>query len=103
TSSIRSSGRITVDGTSYRGNILFLPEKDHMIVVNEVSVEEYLYSVVATEVSASWPAESLKAQSVAARTYAYYNILHPRSPGKFDLYDDVRSQAYTGTVREDAR
>ena len=99
---VTSAGRINVDGHAYRGSVVLFPKDGSVLVVNEVRVEEYLYSVVGSEVSASWPAEALKAQAVAARTYAYYHILHPRSPGEFDVYDDTRSQVYGGSASEHA-
>jgi stage II sporulation protein D len=49
---------------------------------------------------ASWPAEALKAQAIASRSYADYR-LHP-SDGQFDLYDDTRTQVYRGVEVEAA-
>jgi SpoIID/LytB domain protein len=63
-------------------------------VVNELSLEAYLAGVVPAEMPSTWPAEALKAQAVAARSYAAAH-LHPAS-GTFDLYDDTRSQVYLG-------
>lgn len=57
----------------------------------EMDLEEYLRGVVPSEMPSSWPAEALKAQAVAARTYAVDHI----SPEKdFDVDDTVRYQAY---------
>ena len=66
-------------------------------VVNTVPMEQYLRSVVAAEVSPSWPAESLRAQAVAARSYAATEM-RGRAASAFDVYDWVRSQAYPGAV-----
>ena len=60
----------------------------------------YLRGVVPTEMPASWPVEALRAQSIAARSYAAYR-LHP-SDGGFDVYDDTRSQLYRGVEAEAA-
>src|SRR5205085_7671144 len=77
---ITSDSPIRVDGgRTYRGAIVLIPEASGLQIVNELSIEEYLYSVVGSEVSPSWPMEALKAQAVAARTYAYYHVTHPRS------------------------
>ncbi len=103
TLTVESNGPIRVGARAYRGKIVLMPEGDLVRVVNEIAVEEYLYSVVASEVPSTWPAEALKAQAVAARTYAYYHVTHPRSPGKFDLFDDTRSQEYGGYARETSR
>lgn len=63
--------------------------------INEVSIEEYLYSVVGSEMPRSFDIEALKAQAVAARTYA---LAH-----KNNLYSDVRSQAYNGLRSESSK
>src|SRR5207244_11934596 len=88
---VESQGPIRVDGRAYRGKILLIPESDLIRVVNEILVEEYLYSVVGSEVSAAWPIEALKAQAVASRTYAYYHVNHPRN-ARYDVFNDTRSQ-----------
>jgi SpoIID/LytB domain protein len=65
-------------------------------------MEDYLRPVVAAEVSPSWPVEALRAQAVAARSYAAHEALG-RSAWRFDVYDSVRSQAYPGAVSYDSR
>ena len=60
-------------------------------------LEQYLYGVVPSEMPSSWSAEALKAQAVAARSYA----LATRQLGApFDVYNDTRSQMYLGIVDE---
>lgn len=60
----------------YRGRIEVFREEKSLYVINEVLLEEYLYSVVPSEMPASYPEEALKAQAVCARTYAYAKMLH---------------------------
>jgi stage II sporulation protein D len=103
TAKVISNSPIRIGATTYRGSILLVPEANGLRIVNEVPIEEYLYSVVGSEVSPSWHMEALKTQAVAARTYAYYHVMHPRSPGKFDVFDDIRSQVYGGYLKENAR
>ncbi|MEO5704833.1 MAG: SpoIID/LytB domain-containing protein [Candidatus Limnocylindrales bacterium] len=67
-------------------------------VVNELPMESYLKGVVPAEISAAWPVESIKAQTIAARSYAEYR-LHPTT-GTYDVYDDTRSQVYHGYLAE---
>jgi SpoIID/LytB domain protein len=67
-------------------------------VVNELPMESYLKGVVPAEISAAWPVESIRAQSIAARSYAEYR-LHPTT-GTFDVYNDTRSQVYLGYLSE---
>jgi stage II sporulation protein D len=67
-------------------------------VVDHVRLDLYLRGVVPLEMPSSWPAEALKAQAIAARSYAVFH-LHP-STGTFDVYDDTRSQVYRGKRAE---
>lgn len=62
---------------SYRGRMEILKTKEGLALINEVLLEEYLYSVVPSEMPASYPIEALKAQAVCARTYGYGYLLKP--------------------------
>jgi stage II sporulation protein D len=87
---------------SYRGRLLLAVEKGRLWVVNVVSLRNYLYSVVASEVSADWNVEALKAQAVAARSYALTYYFEPVN-SLYHLGDDEYFQVYSGTAREDDR
>jgi stage II sporulation protein D len=69
-------------------------------VVNELKMESYLKGVVPAEVPSTWPVEAVRAQAIAARSYAYYRV-HPTT-GTYDFYDDTRSQVYLGYLAEKA-
>jgi stage II sporulation protein D len=69
-------------------------------VIDDLGLDAYLRGVVPAEMPPSWPAETLKAQAIASRSYAVYR-LHP-SDGQFDLYDDTRTQVYRGVEAEAA-
>src|SRR6185369_15628731 len=87
----------------YRGVLRLIGKTDATAtanVVNELPIETYLRGVVPAEVPASWPVEAVKAQAIAARSYAAYR-LHPAT-GTFDIYDDTRSQMYLGKLVEKA-
>jgi SpoIID/LytB domain protein len=71
-------------------------------VINKVPMKAYLRPVVAAEVSYSWPVESLRAQAIAARSYAAAEM-RARTSSSFDVYDWVRSQAYPGAVEYGAK
>ncbi|MFC4809028.1 SpoIID/LytB domain-containing protein [Paenibacillus sp. GCM10023250] len=82
---------------SYRGSFEVSGQGGKLTVINELPFEQYIYSVVGGEMPASWPAEALKAQAVAARTYALYQgfgfqIAH--------VVDTTLSQAYGGIGAE---
>ncbi len=83
----------------YRGTMELLPRKEGITVINRVNVEEYLYSVVASEMSPSWPAAALEVQAIAARTYTFANLGQYESRG-FDLWATVVSQVYNGVSAE---
>lgn len=80
----------------YRGVFeLTVRPGDKFQVVNEVSLEEYLYQVVPSEMPVSWPLEALKAQAVAARTYAVAHALNSRNGDRgYHVDDSTSSQVY---------
>jgi stage II sporulation protein D len=85
------------DGT-YRGALEFRPGTFGGVnVINAVDVDDYVQGVVPLEVPASWPAEALKAQAVAARTYA---LTTSKAGAGFEHYPDTRSQVYGGASAE---
>jgi stage II sporulation protein D len=90
-------GLLTLDGRLYRGKLELAPQGGFLQVVNVVALESYLQGVVAGEVPYSWPPEALKAQAVAARSYALASLVKGKP---FDLYSDVRSQVYLGVAGE---
>ena len=61
-------------------------------------MEDYLRSVVPAEMPASWPAEALRAQSVAARTYASFERRAAGSSAAYDTCDDTACQVFKGTA-----
>jgi len=85
---------------TYRGTIQVRLGTSSLNVVNTVGLDDYLRGVVPVEMPSSWPVEALRAQAIAARSYAVRR-LHPTT-GSFDLYDDTRSQVYRGLEAEKA-
>jgi stage II sporulation protein D len=84
---------------TYRGVLEFAPTTFKGVsVINSVGLDEYLQGVVPAESPASWPAEALKAQAIAARTYA----ITTAKSDDFDHYADTRSQVYKGVGIETA-
>jgi SpoIID/LytB domain protein len=90
---------LTFGGREYRSNLRVGVVKAKLQIVNAVPLEAYLQGVVPGEMPVSWPLEALKAQAVAARTYAIANLVKGRS---YDLYADWRSQMYYGVTSETA-
>lgn len=89
---------LLADGKGYRGDLRVSVVDGALQVVDHVGLDAYLLGVVPGEVPKEWPAEALKAQAVAARSYALASLVKGRS---WDLYADVRSQVYYGVERED--
>lgn len=88
---------------SYRGTIELIKTESGIAVINEVLLEEYLYSVVPSEMPASYPAEALKAQAICARTYAYRYLLHAGYPAYGAHVDDSTGyQVYNNIVEQEA-
>ncbi|HET9324755.1 MAG TPA: SpoIID/LytB domain-containing protein [Gaiellaceae bacterium] len=85
-------------GRRYRGTIRVDRVGKRLRAVNVVGLEQYLYGVVPAEVPDDWPTEVLKAQAVAARSYA---LATRKVGGVFDLFPDVRSQVYRGVDEEE--
>jgi SpoIID/LytB domain len=66
-------------------------------ILARLPLEEYLYGVVAGEVPTSWPLEALRAQAVASRTFAYFEIRSRRNE-EYDVHATTRSQVWRPTL-----
>lgn len=95
---------------AYRGQLELLRTEAGIAVINEVLLEEYLYSVVPSEMPAGYPAEALKAQAICARTYAYGHMLHAGYPQygahvddstSYQVYNNIKEQESTTTAVKD--
>lgn len=96
-------GSVAVNGKAYRGAIELKKKKNgRLLVINELDLEDYLKGVVAAEIPSDWETEALKAQSVAARTYAVYQ---KRNAGRraYHILATVESQMYLGKSSERER
>ncbi|MGI9658501.1 MAG: SpoIID/LytB domain-containing protein [Gaiellaceae bacterium] len=91
---------LEVAGRAYRGLLTVHDTADGVLVVNDVGLEQYLYGVVPDEMPPAWELEALKAQAVAARSYA---LATRKTAGVFDAYADTRSQVYGGLASEHPR
>jgi stage II sporulation protein D len=106
---LRVTGRLlTLRGTAgngrtngtYRGALEFRGGTFGGVnAINALPVDEYIKGVIPLESPASWPIEALKAQAVAARTYA---LTTSKAGAGFEHYPDTRSQVYGGAGAEQA-
>ncbi len=89
-------GIIYLDGTPYRDGIQLLPKSNgKMTVINYVRLEHYVYGVLNNELGHTNPKEALKAQAVAARSFAELNRGTHSADG-FDLCNTTHCQVYNG-------
>lgn len=94
---VQTEPSFAVKGNRYRGKMKLIPSpwNEGVVLVNVVPMEEYLRGVVPSESIPTWRIDALKAQAVAARTYALYHRNSYRASG-YDVTDDVESQVYKG-------
>lgn len=93
------NGYVWIGDRWYRGRTRLIRQGGSLTAINHVDIEDYLYSVVGAEAISTWPIEALKAQAVAARSYALYK----RSSGSNGIYDvdtTVGTQVYKGLDSE---
>lgn len=95
------AGELALDGRRYRGALELRHKGGGLTAVNIVPVDDYLRSVVPEEMPVDWPAEAIKAQSVAARSFALASRGRHASEG-YDLCTTTHCQLYTGTAAEKA-
>ncbi|HXL86599.1 MAG TPA: SpoIID/LytB domain-containing protein, partial [Gemmatimonadaceae bacterium] len=87
------------NGKRYRGELFITPTDSGLLVVNRLTMDDYLRGVVPLEIGNRTSAEiaAVQAQAVAARTYAYKHLNDTRP---FDMYATVQDQVYGGVDAE---
>lgn len=101
---LNPDGIFGFNGKFYRGQLFIDPkniDSKTFTAVNLVNLEDYLLSVVPTEMPANWNGEALKAQAIAARSYALANIGKHSKEG-FDVKATTEDQVYSGILSENA-
>lgn len=94
-------GFISAKKRWYRGQFIIVNHNGSLIVINELPIDEYMLGVVPSEMPSKWNQEALKAQAIAARSYAIANRGKRASRG-YDLKDTPEDQAYGGASSETA-
>ena len=94
-------GFARINSQAYRGTLTFIADGPTRFKVNNnVNMESYLASVIPKELYQSFHLQAYRAQAVAARTYALYEMADLGVNRDFDVYDTVRSQVYEGVRTE---
>ena len=89
-----------LDDSRFRGTLAIWKAKNGLLfAINKLDIEKYLYGVLHHEVAPWWPMEALKAQAVAARTYAYYQAQVSKG-NDYDVKSSTSSQVYGGSTTE---
>lgn len=96
-------GFLHFGNSPYRDELRIYSSGSHCEVINDVDLEKYLDGLVNSEFSAKWNEESIAAQVVAGRTYAYHQILEAKGKKSvhFDVDATVKDQVYNGSMKED--
>lgn len=98
--SVKEGGEISVNGRKFAGAIEFIKNSSHRLyLVNHIGLEDYIKGILYHEASHYWPMEVLKAQAIACRSYAVYQMRLSRAKD-YDLTSDVYSQVYGGRTSE---
>ncbi len=94
-------GYVKINSRRYRGIVKIIERNNLLSIINILPIEIYLYGVVPKEIGylKSNRIEAIKAQAVAARTYAIKRLIE-RSSKIFNIYGDVRDQVYGGMDAE---
>lgn len=79
----------------YRGQVRLIRTSAGINVINEIDLDDYLAGVVGKEMPRAWPPEALKAQAVAARSFALYRRSKQKNP-LYDLVNTTKDQVYGG-------
>jgi len=100
-----STAPLSYEGKGYRGSLeVFVRagEEPLLRVVNTLDLESYLYGVLPAEIYPNWAVEAVKAQAVAARTFALRRLQGgtPRKTEGYDLTGTVSDQVYKGYSAE---
>lgn len=95
-------GLVVVNGQTYPGRLRLIRDGGALVLVNHLPLETYVASVVGAEMPSSWEMEALRAQAVAARSYALAHMARPASR-HWHLGDTTRWQAYRGLGSSNGR
>ena len=94
-----TDGYVSTKGKWYHGKLMVKVVNGNLTVINDIDLEDYLKGVVPSEMPPSWEFEALKAQAIAARSFALANLGKQAKHG-YDLNDNTEDQAYNGASVE---
>ncbi len=94
--------KLHVNDKTYQGNLTLCldSQKNLLLLINKLDLEDYVYSVLRYESVPSWPQEMQKVQAIASRTYALYHMKQSRTRNPklpYDIRNTNHNQLYNGT------
>lgn len=90
--------QISINGHKYTGKFRIIKERNHFKIINELSLEDYLAGVLSSEISYSWSESAIRAQAIAARTYAYY-LYQKKIDKDYNIEATVKHQVFHGNFK----
>lgn len=96
-----NTGVIKWEDTLYKGDLKIITAEDNKScdLINEISMEDYIATLLSKEMNSSWPIEVLKAQAIAARTYAIHKIEN-KNDADFHLENSEKYQV-NGSLKDE--
>jgi stage II sporulation protein D len=102
--SVRATGPLRLGEREVRGSIELRCQGSRWLAINVLPLETYIAAVLGSEMPPTFPMEALRAQAVAARSYALHRKIEAAQQGLlYHLDSTVLSQVYRGLAREDPR
>lgn len=95
----RSAFILSYNGANYRGDFSLIIDDGAITVINNVKLDDYVAGVLGAEMGSEWPPQALRAQAVAARTFALYSLGRHEKDG-FNVCNDTHCQVYGGISTE---
>lgn len=103
---INTYKRYRIGDRTFKGTLTVIKRGNgSLAVIDKISIEDYLAGLINSEISSTWPIESIKAQAIAARTYAMNQIEGAKravTPRPYDITSTMLDQVYDGAHREDS-
>lgn len=97
-------GFANVNDFRFRGQVQLVRNGSKLILINHVDMEDYLVGLVNKEINSKFPSEAIKAQAIAARSYAVATVADRRKrPRLYDLLGTEVDQVYQGAAFEDKK
>lgn len=95
---LNSDRKYSVGDRTFFGTLTFVSRSGgNFDLISNLPLERYLVGIMGSEISPQWPTESIKAQAVAARTYAMDKMNKRQSSAAYDIASTVLAQVYHGS------